>query len=154
MGPRDQIFVEHEGNPKIIYTPRLAGNAPFAHVGAHRGCQSVVLSGHMAKTRHSGRMFGRKTARKRPKRGSEDQNWPNQEGQPKSIYTPRLAGNAPFAHVGAPRGCQSVVLGGHKISSPPCVLRSQNLLRFYRVRLLKTSRSGKCSQNRKMVWQN
>jgi hypothetical protein len=59
---------QHEGKPKIIYTPRLAGNAPFAHVGAPRGCQSVVLSVHMAKTRHSERMSGRKTARKRPNR--------------------------------------------------------------------------------------
>ena len=113
MGPRDQIFAEQEGKPKIIYTPRLAGNAPFAHVGAPRGCQSVVLSVHMAKTRHSGRMSGRKTARKRPKRGSEDKNWPKQEGKPKIIYTPRLAGNAPFAHVGAPRGCQIVLLSVH-----------------------------------------
>ena len=46
----------------------LARNAPFAHLGAPRACQSVSPSVHMAKTRHSGRMFGRKTARKRPKR--------------------------------------------------------------------------------------
>ena len=31
-------------------------------------CRRVVLLVHMAKTRHSGRMFERKTARKRPKR--------------------------------------------------------------------------------------
>ena len=59
---------------EIIYTPRLSQNAHVAHLGAPTGCQSVVLSVHMAKTRHSGRMFGRKTARKRPKR---DQIWFN-----------------------------------------------------------------------------
>ena len=55
-----------ENGPKTAHTPRLARNAPFAHLGACRGRQSVVLSVHMPKTRHSGRMFGRKTARKRP----------------------------------------------------------------------------------------
>jgi hypothetical protein len=64
----------------------------------------------MAKTRHSGRMFGQKTARKRQKRGSEDKNLPVQEIMSKTQNTPRLAQNAPFAHLGAPRGCQSVVL--------------------------------------------
>jgi hypothetical protein len=44
----------------------LAQNTSFAHVGAPRGCQGVVISVHKAKTRHSGRVFGRKTARKRP----------------------------------------------------------------------------------------
>ena len=53
---------------KIQNAPRLAQNAPFAHLGASRACQSVCKPVHMAKTRHSGRMFGRKTARKRPKR--------------------------------------------------------------------------------------
>jgi hypothetical protein len=59
---------EQEITPETQNTPTLARNAPFAHLGAPRGCQSVVLSVHMAKTRHSWRMFGRKTARKRPKR--------------------------------------------------------------------------------------
>ena len=54
---------------EIIYTLRLARNAPFAHLGAPRGCQSVVLYVHMAKTRHYRRIFGRKTAQKRPKNG-------------------------------------------------------------------------------------
>jgi hypothetical protein len=54
---------------KTLNTPRLAQNAPFTNVGAPRGCQSVVLSVHMAQTRQSGRMFGQKTARKRPNRG-------------------------------------------------------------------------------------
>jgi hypothetical protein len=99
--------------PEIIYTPRLAQNAPFAYLGEPRGCQSVVLSVHMAKTRHSGRMFGRKTARKRPKLGSEDKNWPKQEIMHEIIYTPRLAQNTPFAQLGAPRGCQSVALSVH-----------------------------------------
>jgi hypothetical protein len=53
---------------KIQNAPMLARNAPFAHLGASRACQSVSLSVRVAKTRHSGRMFGRKTARKRPKR--------------------------------------------------------------------------------------
>jgi hypothetical protein len=48
--------------------PSLAQNAPFAHLGAPRGCQSTGTSVPMAETRHSRRMFGRKTARKRPKR--------------------------------------------------------------------------------------
>ena len=107
------FFAEQEGKPKIIYTPRLAENAPFAHVGAPRGCQSVALSVHMAKTRHSGRMSGRKTARKRPKRGLEDKNWSKQEIMSEIICAPRLAQNATFAHLGAPRGCQSVVLSVH-----------------------------------------
>jgi hypothetical protein len=53
---------------KTLNTPRLAQNAHFAHIGAPMGCQRVVLSVHMAKTRHSGRMFWRKTAGKRPNR--------------------------------------------------------------------------------------
>ena len=53
---------------EIFYTPGLVQNAPFAHLRAPRRCQSVVLSVHMAKTRHSGRMHvwaknGPKTAR-------------------------------------------------------------------------------------------
>ena len=67
-GSEDKKWPKQEGKPKIIYTPRLADNAPFAHVGAPRGGQSVLLYVHMTKTRHSGRMSGRKTARKRPKR--------------------------------------------------------------------------------------
>ena len=51
---------------KTQNTPRLARSAPFPHLGALRGCQSVALSVHMPKTRHSGRIFGRETARKRP----------------------------------------------------------------------------------------
>ena len=82
------FYAEQEGKSKIIYTPRLAGNAPFAHVGALTGCQSVVLSVHMAKNRHSGRMSGRKTARKRPKCGPEDKNWPKQEGKSKLFTHP------------------------------------------------------------------
>ena len=46
-------------------TPWLTRHAPFAHLRAPRRCQSVVQSVHMPKTRHSGRMFGQKTARKR-----------------------------------------------------------------------------------------
>jgi hypothetical protein len=39
----------------------------------------------------------RETARKRPKRGSEDKNWPKQEGKPKVIYTCTQAGRkCPF----------------------------------------------------------
>ena len=60
--PKQEIMSE------IKNTPRLARNAHVAHLGAPRGYQSVVVSVHMAKTRHSGRMFERKTARKRPKR--------------------------------------------------------------------------------------
>jgi hypothetical protein len=48
---------------EIIYIPKLARNALFAHLGAPRGCQIVVLSVHMPKTRHFGRIFGRKTVR-------------------------------------------------------------------------------------------
>ena len=46
--------------PETQNTPMLARNTPFAHLGAPRGCQIAVLSVHTAKTRHSGRMFGRK----------------------------------------------------------------------------------------------
>ena len=49
---------------KTLNAPRLAQNAPFAHLGSPRRCQSVVIPVHMAKTRHSGRMFGRKMGRK------------------------------------------------------------------------------------------
>ena len=59
---------EQEIISKTQNTPRLAQNAPFAHLGAPRACQSTCTSVHMAKARHSGRMFGWKTARKRPKR--------------------------------------------------------------------------------------
>jgi hypothetical protein len=58
--PKQEIMPETQNKPW------LARNTPFAHLGVRRACQSVVLSVHMAKTRHSGRMFGRKTARKRP----------------------------------------------------------------------------------------
>ena len=44
-------------------TPTPARNAHFSHLGAPRGCQGVVILVHMAKTRHSGRMFGWKMAR-------------------------------------------------------------------------------------------
>ena len=104
LGLEDQNFAEQEGKPKTQNTPRLAPNAHLAHVGAPRACQSMLLSVHMAKTRNSGHMSGRKMARKRPKRGSEDKNWPKQEGKPKTQNTPRLAENPPFAHVGASRG--------------------------------------------------
>jgi hypothetical protein len=57
---------------KTQNTPTLARNTPFAHLGAFRGCYSVLLYVHMAKTRHSRHVFGRKTARKRQKCGSED----------------------------------------------------------------------------------
>ena len=61
-------YAKQEIMPETKNTPRLARNAPLAHLGALRGCQSVVLSVHMAKIRPSGRMFGRKTAQKRPNR--------------------------------------------------------------------------------------
>jgi hypothetical protein len=70
----------------------------------------VALSVVMAKPRHFERVFGRRTARKRPKRGLEDKNWPKQEITSEILNTPRLARNAPLANVSAPRGCQSVVL--------------------------------------------
>jgi hypothetical protein len=49
-----------------------------------------------------------------------DKNWPKQEGKPKTQNTPRLAQNAPFAHVGALTGCQSVLLSVHM--AKPCTL--------------------------------
>ena len=91
----------------------LAQNASFADLGAPKACQSVALSVKLTKTRHSGRMFGRKMARKRPKRGLEDKNWPKQEILSGIIFTLRLTRNGPFAHLGAPRACQSVVLSVH-----------------------------------------
>jgi hypothetical protein len=65
--PEQEIMPETQNTP----TSMLAQNAPFAHLGAPRGCQSVLLSVHMAKTGHSGCIFERKTARKRPV------TWPN-----------------------------------------------------------------------------
>ena len=56
---------------KTQNTPRLAKNAPFAHLSAPRGCQSVVLCVHMAKTRHFERIYhiwAEKMARKGPDR--------------------------------------------------------------------------------------
>jgi hypothetical protein len=54
--------------PETQNTPWLARNAPFSHLGAPRGYQSVVVSVHLAKTRHSRRApvwaeNGAKTAR-------------------------------------------------------------------------------------------
>ena len=95
---------------EIIYIPKLARNALFAHLGAPRGCQIVVLSVHMPKTRHFGRIFGRKTVRTTTEFGLAR---PKQEVLMKTLNTPRLPRNAPFAHVSAPRGCQSVVLSVH-----------------------------------------
>jgi hypothetical protein len=103
-GPEQEIIFE------IFNTFRLARNAHFAHLCAPRRCQSVVLSVHMAKTRHSGRMFGQKTARDatgfRLAR-------PEQEIMSKDFNTPRLDRNAHCADLGAPSGCQSVVLLVH-----------------------------------------
>ena len=45
---------------ETLNTPRLARNAPFTHLDASRVYQSMRLSVHMAKIRHSGRMFGPK----------------------------------------------------------------------------------------------
>ena len=59
------------------------------------------------------RMFGRKTARERPKATGFGSARPEQESMSETQNTPRLAQNAPFAHLGAPRACQSVVLSVH-----------------------------------------
>ena len=79
LGLEDQNFAKQEIKPKTQNTPRLAPNTNLAHVGAHRAYQSVVLSVHMAKIRHSGRMSGQKTARKRPKRGQKPKIDPNRK---------------------------------------------------------------------------
>ena len=49
---------------------------------------------------------------------------------------PGIEEGEPSSCGGAPRG---VVLGGHKILSPPCVLRSQNLPIVITLRLLTLS---------------
>ena len=49
---------------ETLNIPKLAQNAPFAHVGALRGCQSVVLSVHMDKTRLSVACLGEKRPEK------------------------------------------------------------------------------------------
>jgi hypothetical protein len=74
-------FAKQEIISETVDTPRLARNAHFARLGASRGCESVVLSVHMAQTKHAGRMFGQKTARKRPvTRGPDsDQRDPNKK---------------------------------------------------------------------------
>ena len=56
---------------KTKNTPRLVRNAHFAHLGAPRRCQSVVLCVHMAKPRYSGRMFGRKNGPKTARTATE-----------------------------------------------------------------------------------
>jgi hypothetical protein len=62
------VWEKQEILTEIKITRRLARNAPFVHLGALKACQSVFLSVRMTKTRHSGCMFGRTTAPKRPKR--------------------------------------------------------------------------------------
>ena len=109
--PKQDMMFKTKNTPRL--RPRLARNTPFAHLGAPRGCQSVLSSVHMPTTWHLGRMFGPKTARKRPKRGSEDKKRPKQEIMSENQNTPRLARHAPFAHLGAPRACQSVVRSVH-----------------------------------------
>jgi hypothetical protein len=64
-GPFPSIALAGVTNVEIPNAPTLAQNAPIAQLGAPRACQSTCTSFHMAKTRHSGRMFGRKTARER-----------------------------------------------------------------------------------------
>ena len=58
FGPEEQKFAKQEIKPKTQNTPTQARNAPFAHLGAPGACQSVVLLVHIAKPRHSGRVFG------------------------------------------------------------------------------------------------
>ena len=48
---------------KIQNASTIAQKASFAHLGAPRACQSVFLSVHIAKTKHSVRIVGRETAR-------------------------------------------------------------------------------------------
>ena len=69
VGQKTKIDPNRKLCPKLKYfgpnrkynTSWLVRNAPLAHLGAlSMGCQSVVLSVHMAKTRHCGRMFGQK----------------------------------------------------------------------------------------------
>jgi hypothetical protein len=85
--------------PRLPRGGRLARNAPVAHLGAPSGCQSVVLSVHMAKTKNSGRMFGLKTARTAIEFRLAR---PEQESMSEILNTPTLARNAPFAYLGAP----------------------------------------------------
>jgi hypothetical protein len=71
----------------------------------------VMLYVHMPKTMHSGRMFGRETAHNATEFRLA---CPNRKFCLKYIrITPRLARNTPFAHLDAPRACQSVVLSVH-----------------------------------------
>jgi hypothetical protein len=65
FGPEDQNFAKQEIMPETQNTPRLTRNAPFAHLGAPRGCHSVVLSVHMAKAGTMGACLGGK----RPENG-------------------------------------------------------------------------------------
>ena len=55
-GPQDKNWAEQEIIPETQNTPRLAQNTPFVYLGAPRACQCVVLSVHMAKIRHPGRV--------------------------------------------------------------------------------------------------
>jgi hypothetical protein len=121
----------------------LARNASIAHLDTTSACQSVALSVAMAKTRHSGRMFGRKTAQKRSKHGSEDKNLLKQEIMSEIIYTPRLAQNALFFFCSSRRihrRCQSVVLS---------VYMAQNHALRAHVWVKKTARKR---ANRDRIW--
>ena len=88
------------GSSKAVNAACLAVFDPSTNSALSRQPESVKKS-HMALYGPLRLMSGRKTARKRPKRGSE--------GKPKTQNTPRLAGNAPYslmkAHLGDAKAC-------------------------------------------------
>jgi hypothetical protein len=101
---------EQEILSETLNTPWLSPFCPSRR--ASSACQSVVLSVPMAKTRHSGRMFGRKWPETRP---NSDQRDPNRKFCLK-LYThpggPQIATSFFFFCLSrrTSRACQSVVL--------------------------------------------
>jgi hypothetical protein len=65
FGLEDKICGKQKIMPETQNRPQLARNAPFAYLGAPRGCQSVVLYVHMAKSGTPGACLGGK----RPENG-------------------------------------------------------------------------------------
>jgi hypothetical protein len=70
----------------------------------------VLLSVHMAKTRHSGRIFGRKWPENGQSVGQTTEIDPNRKLYMKLKTHPGWPEMPFFSHIGAPRGCQSVLI--------------------------------------------
>ena len=98
-----------------LNTPRRARNIPFTHLGAPRACQSTCASHRFIwpKLGIPGACLGKKTARERPAKNPKSYRTRNTSRLSQNLNTPTLARNAPFAHLGAPRACQSYCISDH-----------------------------------------